>query len=154
MVDKEQTSLAQQLLELTQKMLNNGQTFSINLKMTNFNFYASTKDKESPNQEVKKVKHKSPSQKKRDFLRKQIFQKKKLECPSSPKHSEKQDMFTCEHCDYKNIKKRGLDTHVRQKHKTLPETPEILRSKPIFQEKSPTLSVSSEPRIEENFLNI
>ena len=73
MVDKEQTSLAQQLLELTQKMLNNGQTFSINLKMTNFNFSASTKDKDSPNQEVKKEKHKSPSQKKRDFSRKQAY---------------------------------------------------------------------------------
>ena len=151
MAHEEQTSVAQQLLELTQQMLNTGKTFSISLSMTNFNFSSSSQDKESPFQEVKKIRYKSRTQKKRDLIRKQNFLTNKLEPQLLLENSEKQTMFACEHCDYRNIKKRGLDTHVRQKHKNLPETPKILRAKPTFHQQSPTLSVSSEHRVEDRF---
>ena len=151
MTDEDQTSIAQHLLELTQQMLNTGKSFSISLSMTNFSFSSSSQDKESPCQEVKKMQYKSPRQRKRDLIRKQNFIRKKLESPSLQINSEKQTMFDCEYCDYKNIKKRGLDTHVRQKHKTLQETPETLRSKPMVHEQSPTLSVSLEPRLDDSF---
>ena len=39
-------------------------------------------------------------------------------------NSEQPMMFFCEHCQYKNSKKRGLDTHVRMKHGTQHPTPE------------------------------
>ena len=47
-------------------------------------------------------------------------------------------MFDFESCDYKNIKKHGLDNHVRQKHKTL-------GTNLMVHEKSATLSDYIEP---------
>ena len=97
--------------------------------MTDFNFFASSKLKESPDHDAKKRRKKSASQTKRDFTRKQNFLKQKLDVPNSPETSENPELFSCDHYDYKNSKKRGLDTHMRQKHKVVPVlhlTPEIL----------------------------
>ena len=124
-------SLSQQLMDLTKQMLNSGNSFSLSLSMTDFKFSASSKIKKSPDHDARKRKNKSASQKKRDFNRKQHFLNKKLDVPNSPESSEKPELFSCEHCDYKNSKKQGLDTHMQKKHKVVPvlhSTPEILRN--------------------------
>ena len=68
----------------------------------------------------------------RDFVRKQNFLKKKLELPISAETSDLPVTFPCDQCDYTNTKKRGLDTHVRQKHKIFPQTPEVYRNQSVI----------------------
>ena len=43
-----QTSLTQQLLDLTKQMLDHGQSFSLSVIMENFNFSASSQKTEQP----------------------------------------------------------------------------------------------------------
>ena len=130
MTQDQQASLTQQLLDLTKQMLEYGISFSLSVTMDNFNFSASSQKMEQPFLTVKKKTHKSPSQKKRDQIRKKKFIEKKLGHSNSDNTSEPEEtLFSCESCDYVNSKKRGLDAHIRQKHKleqidgniTLPE---------------------------------
>ena len=119
-----ETSLPQQLLDITKQMLNSGKPFSLTLSMENFNFSASSNTMEAPWNVVKKKKYKSPSQKNRDHIRKQNFLKHKLENPITKDNSEQPMMLSCDHCEHKNSKKQGLDTHVRMKHGTQHPTPQ------------------------------
>ena len=111
------SSLSQKLLEITKQMLTTGKPFSIRLSISGFTFSASSKTKESPDQDDKRKKYKSPSQKNRDSLRKQEFLKQKSDPPKSTEDPETSFTFKCNQCDYTNTKKRGLDTYMRQKHK-------------------------------------
>ena len=89
----------------------------------------------------------------RDFVRKQNFLKKKLELPISAETSDLPVTFPCDQCDYTNTKKRGLDTHVRQKHKIVQQTPEVFRNQSVIESQSPTLSLPSVSRAASRFLD-
>ena len=130
MLGENEASLTQQLLDITRKMLKTGSSFSLKLSISNFNFSASS-TKEDILSDVKKKKYKSPSQKKRDYVRKQNYLKQKLEVPNSKDESEKPDImdalkmtknpvthdrFKCEQCGEKLDTKNCLTTHMISKH--------------------------------------
>ena len=109
-----ETSLSQQLVDITKQMLDTGHSFSLKLSMLNFNFSVTSTNKETPTTAIKKKKCKSPRQKKRDHTRKQIYLQKKEEIPSfedsfeNPAVIEKpskkpvtHDRFKCEQCEEK-----------------------------------------------------
>ena len=131
MAGENEDSLTQQLLDITRKMLKTGNSFSLNLSIPNFNFSASSSKKKTPSGATKKTKYKSPSQKKRDYLRKQIYLKQKLDVPRSKDSSEKSevteekdtqkhvthDRFKCEQCGEKLDNQNYLTNHMIRKHK-------------------------------------
>ena len=97
--------------------------------MPNFNFSVASTNKETPTTAIKKKKYKSPSQKKRDHTRKQIYLQKKEEIPSSEdsfenpavieKPSKKpvtHDRFKCEQCDKRLDTKNCLTNHMISEH--------------------------------------
>ena len=112
-------------------MLKTVNSFSLNLSIPNFNFSASSSKKETPSVATKKTKYKSPSQKKRDYLRKQIYLKQKLDVPKSKDSSEKSevteekdtqkhvthDRFKCEQCGEKLDNQNYITNHMISKHK-------------------------------------
>ena len=108
-------SLSQHLL--TKQMLNSDKPFLIRLSMSAFTYSASSHIKETPDQDAKNRKYKSPSQRNRDSLRRQKFLRQKLDPQKYTEDSETYLMFKRDHCDYTNTNKRGLDNHMRQKHK-------------------------------------
>ena len=97
--------------------------------MPNFNFSVTSTNKETPTTAIKKKKYKSPSQKKRDHTRKQIYLRKKVETPSSEESFEKplvidkqskkpvtHDRFKCEQCDERLDTKNCLLNHMISEH--------------------------------------
>jgi chromosome segregation ATPase len=87
-------AVTMQLLELTKKMLDSGKKFHLSLTITggnsDFTFSTGSQEREETNQQkpLKKMKMKSPSQKKRDGARMQNFLEKGDGKPPSKKSSE------------------------------------------------------------------
>ena len=72
-----ESNIPQQLLDITKQMLNSGCSFSLKLSIPNLMFSLSSTKEETPTSAVKKMKYDSPSQKKRNLIRKKaIFRKK------------------------------------------------------------------------------
>ena len=115
-----ETSLSKQLLEITKQMLTTGKPFSIRLSMPCFNYSASSQIKETPDQDAKQKKYKSPSQRNRDSLRKEKFLKQKLNPPTGPAAQAKDEDsvdFKCDQCNYVSTTDKGLQIHIGKKHK-------------------------------------
>ena len=138
-------SLSQQLLEITKQMLNSGKPFSIRLSMSGFTYSASSHIKETPDQYAKNKKYKSPSHTNCDYLRKQKFLRQKLDPQQCTEDSETDLTFKCDHCDYTNAKKRGLDTDMRQKHKDASILKQPLQPPEKLRDSSPVTSLLVTP---------
>ena len=123
------SSLAVQLLELSKQLANSGKLFKLTLKTKDINFNFSSQDRDLP-PKVVILKKKSPSQKNRDFQRREMFLKNKLDPSSTKNPSEEtntviieppEESLQCDECEYKATFKANLHKHIRNKHKIIPQ---------------------------------
>jgi hypothetical protein len=105
--------LTKQLLEITKSMLEAGKNFHLSLTIkdekSDFKFSTGSQNKVNPSlPKKKKSKYKSPSQKKRDTIRKQKY----LETPSQAK-SETPELirFDCEICGFETSSEINFKSH-------------------------------------------
>ena len=105
--------LTSQLIELTKQLANSSKSFHLNLKTKDINFSCSSHDRNLPSMTSTRTKRKSPSQKNRDFLRRNTFLKKKMELPNSDNN------FTCELCEFSAKSRIQLNIHMVKEHEHL-----------------------------------
>ena len=96
-------------------------SFSLSLKTKDINFTCSSMDRALPSKTADRKK-KSPSQKKRDFLRRKTFLETKLAISNLNKDSSDitpvpaVKQFKCDQCDYTSKTSKGLNVHIRRMH--------------------------------------
>ena len=105
--------LTSQLLELSKQLASSSQSFHLTLKTKDFNFTCSSHDRNLPSKTPKGTKKKSPSQKNRDWIRRNTFLKKKLEQTKS------ENCFTCELCEFLAESRKQLNIHMVKEHDKL-----------------------------------
>ena len=88
--------LTTQLLKISKQLAAGSKSFKLTLKTKDIDFSFSTQDKEVIPEDPEHVKKKSPSQKKRDFQRKNPYLEKKLD-KSHSKPSEVNNTKTQDH---------------------------------------------------------
>ena len=122
--------LTTQLLESSKQLAGSRKTFQLTLKTKDIFFSFTSQEKDVNHQASGKVKIKSPNQKMRDFKRRQLFLKKKLDTSTIStklsdqsytnnvdKAEELETLFNCDECDYKRTSIKGLQIHKGKLHK-------------------------------------
>ena len=122
MAGETEASLTQQLLDITRLMLNSGNCFTLRLTTSSIDFTASSNKKETPSDAQKKTKYKSPSQKQKNYTRKQNYLNQKFIVPISEDISDKPVLTSkgryhiCDICGKEYGSKGILKLHKKKDH--------------------------------------
>ena len=113
--------LTTQLLELSKQLANASKSFNLTLKTKDISFTCNSQDSDSPVKTTTRIKKKSPSSKKRDFLRRNAFLKKKMEESNnlSTEETNSKSCFPCDVCDFLANSRKDINIHMVKEHKSL-----------------------------------